>query len=175
MPSLRFPIACAIITLCVVGAATQAGIADTIHTWVPGNVSLPLPRGAVFAGLDPDWYNIYVGRLHPANNGVYPAKIKLPTGAIYLAGTTSKYWTKSYDILIATDGRSYEWVRSFDGHLERNAVSVGTSSSGERVYICRVLLDGAVVMGNLFGQSRVCAAKHDSYVESDKYEVLVEV
>lgn len=153
-------------------------VIDAEQVWVAGNLSYPIPSNALIGGVDPYGYKLYVGRLNFTGT-IAPCSVKAETGVA--SGNTDKYTfiERNYQILTARNNMDYEWIRSYDGILEDDAVSVGTSSSNERVFICRAKSDEGIIIGSLFLTKKACliqALTTFNYIHSfDKYEVLVAV
>ncbi|KAL7731959.1 hypothetical protein ACLKA6_017008 [Drosophila palustris] len=149
---------------------------DAEQVWVAGNLSFPLPSNALVGGLDPYGYKLYVGRLNFTGT-IAPCSVVAETGVA--AGNTELYTftARNYQLLTTKDNMAYEWIRSYDGILEENAVSVGTSALNERVFICRAKSDDGIIIGSLFLTKKTClvsALTTFNYIHSyDKYEVLI--
>ncbi|XP_030372879.1 uncharacterized protein LOC115622899 [Scaptodrosophila lebanonensis] len=154
--------------------AIHGGVYDNTNLWVASDKTLELPESAVLGGFDPYGYYIYVGRV-VYSSSILPARIVPETGtATYNTESLSNSAT-SYQVLVANETVSYHWVRSFDGYREKNAVSVGTSATNDRVFVCRAKTDGALLVGTLYLAQRVCIIKYQDLPlrKFDKYEVLI--
>ncbi|XP_034481690.1 uncharacterized protein LOC117787310 isoform X2 [Drosophila innubila] len=148
---------------------------DAEQTWVAGNLSYPLPSNALVGGLDPYGYKLYVGRVN-FSGSVVPVRVVAETGIASGSTDIVPFTTRTYQLLTTSDNMDYEWTRSYDGILEENAVSVGTSGWNERVFICRARTDGGVIIGTLLLTRKACLLQALSYeyIHSfDKYEVLI--
>ncbi|KAM8708562.1 hypothetical protein ACLKA7_015525 [Drosophila subpalustris] len=148
---------------------------DTDQTWVAGNLSYPLPSNVLVGGLDPYGYKLYVGRVKFSGT-VVACRVVAETGIASCSTDIKPFTTRTYQLLTTKDNVEYEWIRSYDGILEENAVSVGTSAWNERVFICRAKTDGGVIIGTLLLTKKACLfqALSFEYIQSfDKYEVLV--
>ncbi|XP_060656173.1 uncharacterized protein LOC132791320 [Drosophila nasuta] len=150
---------------------------DFNQKWVTGNLSYPLPSNPLVGGLDPYGYKIYVGRVNFTAT-VVPVNVVAETGIA--SGNTNNvpFQARNYHLLTTKDDLDYQWIRSYDGHLEDYAVTVGTSSWNEMVYICRAKSDGGIIIGSLFLTTKRCllTAFGYEYIHAvEKYEVLVAV
>jgi len=142
---------------------------------VAGNLSYPLPSNAFVGGLDPYGYKLYVGRVIYSGS-VVPCRVVAETGIASCNTDSLPYTARTYQLLTTKDDMDYEWIRSYDGILEENAVSVGTSAWNERVFICRAQSSGGVIIGSLFLTKKTCvlqAVSHEYIQTFSKYEVLV--
>ncbi|XP_034480401.1 uncharacterized protein LOC117786321 [Drosophila innubila] len=147
---------------------------DNEYTWVTGNLSITVPANAVIGGFDPYGYYTYIGRVIYSTN-ILPARVVAEKGIAYFNTDTVSYRLVNYQLLLAEDNVSFEWIRSFDGYQERNAVSVGTTHWNENVYMCRAKADGGLLVGTLFLSRKVCIIKNEDLPlrQFDKYEILV--
>ncbi|KAH8352667.1 hypothetical protein KR084_005594, partial [Drosophila pseudotakahashii] len=144
---------------------------DTEHTWVAGFLSLPFPKNAILGGVSTLGYYVYVGRVK--YEGVFPVQVIAETGEItWNNGTYAYVGTKNYELLVASSNSSFEWITSHDGKYERGLVAVGTSTSDERVFVCRAITPRGQLPGTLILSLKVCRVS-GSTVKYDKYEVLV--
>ncbi|XP_022218247.2 uncharacterized protein LOC111071293 [Drosophila obscura] len=174
MYSAKHTVVVALILVQLVGLI-QGGTYSYEDTWANIYSSMEFPDNAVLGGLDSDGYYNYVGRVAYSSN-ILPARV-VPelTKATYNTDTLSNTAYTSFQVLVSNATVSYHWKRSFDGFLEKNAVSVGTDSSNERVYICRFRADEGLYIGTLYLAKRVCIVKYgqNPLRQFDKYEVLV--
>ncbi|XP_017856753.1 PREDICTED: uncharacterized protein LOC108609542 [Drosophila arizonae] len=173
MYSSKKLIACALIVAQLVGLI-QCEVYDNTDKWVLSNKSKAFPENAVLGGYDSYGYENFVGRVAYASS-ILPARVRAETGyATYNTESVGNQAT-SYELLVSNGTVSYDWVRSFDGFLERNAVSVGTSATNERVYVCRGRTDGGIFIGTLYLSQKKCSIKYENLPlrQLTKYEVLV--
>ncbi|KAH8379100.1 hypothetical protein KR009_003092, partial [Drosophila setifemur] len=155
-------------------ASIHGGVYSTDDKWVIVDRTADLPEGAVLDGMDPEGYRNYVGRVYYSSN-VLPARVVAELNqATYNTDTLSNK-VASYEILVGNATMSYHWIRSFDGYREKNAVSVGTNSLNDRVFICRARSDESVFIGTLYLAKRMCIIKYENLPlrQFDKYEILV--
>ncbi|KAH8379103.1 hypothetical protein KR009_003095, partial [Drosophila setifemur] len=155
-------------------AFIQGGIYNYQDTWVNLDKTMDLPEGVVLGGIDPDGYYNYVGRIVYSSN-ILPARVVPELGKATCNTESVSSSATTYEVLVGNATVSYNWIRSFDGYRETNAVSVGTSSTNDRVYPCRARSDGGVLIGTLFPAQKQCIIKLDSLPirKFDKYEILV--
>ncbi|EDW02986.1 uncharacterized protein LOC6562448 isoform X1 [Drosophila grimshawi] len=154
--------------------AIHCGVYDNTDNWVLSSKSKSFPENAVLGGFDPEGYRSFVGRVLYAGS-VVPARIRAETAYVTFNTDSVANTATSYEVLVSNETLSYQWVRSFDGFMEDNAVSVGTSSTNERVYICRARTYDAVFIGTLYLAQRKCNIRYESIPPKmyEKYEVLV--
>ncbi|XP_017010042.2 uncharacterized protein [Drosophila takahashii] len=155
-------------------ALIQGGVYSTEDKWVYLDKTMDLPEEAVLGGVDPDGYYNYVGRVVYSSN-ILPARVVPELGkATYNTDTLGNQAT-TYEVLVSNATVSYHWIHSFDGFREKNAVSVGTNASNDRVFICRVRCDEALFIGTLYLARRTCIVKYENLPlrSYDKYEILV--
>ncbi|XP_022218249.1 uncharacterized protein LOC111071294 [Drosophila obscura] len=173
MYSAKHSVVLALILVQLVGLI-QGGTYSYEDTWVYMYSTMDFPDNAVLGGFDSDGYYNYVGRVSYSSN-VLPARV-IPelTKATYNTDTVG-YQTSAYEVLVSNATVSYHWKRSFDGYLEKNAVTVGTNSLGDRVYICRFRADEGLYIGTLYLANRACIVKNGEKPlrKVDKYEILV--
>ncbi|BFF97029.1 uncharacterized protein DMAD_05527 [Drosophila madeirensis] len=173
MHTAKHSVVLALILVQLVGLI-QGGSYSYEDTWVYMYPAMDFPNNAVLGGLDSDGYYNYVGRVLYSSS-VLPARV-VPelTKATYNTDTYG-YQGSSFEVLVANATVGYHWQRSYDGFLEKNAVSVGTNSVNDRVYICRFRADEGLLMGTLYLANRACIVKYGEMPlrKHDKYEVLI--
>ncbi|XP_062131202.1 uncharacterized protein LOC133842209 [Drosophila sulfurigaster albostrigata] len=154
--------------------AIQCGIYDYTDTWVLSDKTKNFPDNAVLGGFDPNGYDNFVGRV-VYSSSILPARIVAETGSATYNTESLANTATSYELLVANDTMSYHWIHSYDGYREKNAVSVGTSYTNERVYVCRCRTDGALFIGTLYPAQRTCIVRYGNLPlrQLEKYEVLV--
>ncbi|XP_060656602.1 uncharacterized protein LOC132791615 [Drosophila nasuta] len=154
--------------------AIQCGIYDYTDTWVLSDKTKNFPDNAVLGGFDPNGYDNFVGRV-VYSSSILPARIVAETGSASYNTESLANTATSYELLVANDTMSYHWVHSYDGYREKNAVSVGTSNTNDRVYVCRCRTDGALFIGTLYLPQRSCIVRYGNLPlrQVEKYEVLV--
>ncbi|GLH16501.1 Uncharacterized protein GBIM_20766 [Gryllus bimaculatus] len=109
-----------------------------------------VPHNALWAGLDADGSNIYVGRaMHERD--LLPGKV-------------------------LCNWQSVAWQQSSGGHVPPRAIVGGHTANGERLYIGRVLHNGALTPGKVHGSHRKCYIPFGGReLAFDRYEVLISV
>ncbi|XP_016977746.1 uncharacterized protein LOC108043512 [Drosophila rhopaloa] len=165
-----------IVAVVLVQLATliQGGVYSNDDKWVLLDKTMDLPEEAVLGGFDPSGYYNYVGRVSNSGN-ILPARVVPELGkATYNTDSYGNQGT-SYEVLVSNATVSYHWIRSFDGYREKNAVSVGTNFSNDRVFICRVRCDEGLFIGTLYLAKRMCSVQYENLPlrQFDKYEILV--
>ncbi|XP_017089881.1 uncharacterized protein [Drosophila bipectinata] len=155
-------------------AFIQGGVYNNQDKWVLMDKNSDLPENAVFGGINPDNYYSYVGRT-AYSSSILPARVVPELGKATFNTETSSFDATSFEVLVANETISYHWKRSFDGFREENAVSVGTNSANERVFICRARSNDAHIIGTLVMTQRSCIIKYNTLPVRyhDKYEILV--
>ncbi|XP_043950983.1 uncharacterized protein LOC108028190 [Drosophila biarmipes] len=155
-------------------AFIQGGLYSTLDTWVYLDKTLDIPDEAVLGGIDSAGYYNYVGRVAYSSN-ILPARVVPELGKATFNTDTLANQVTTYEVLVSNATVSYHWVRSFDGFREKNAVSVGTNASNDRVFICRIRCDEGLFIGTLYLAKRACIVKYENLFtrQSDKYEILV--
>ncbi|XP_017111712.1 uncharacterized protein LOC108135480 [Drosophila elegans] len=152
----------------------QGGVYNTEDNWALVDRTRDLPEEAVLGGYDPEGYYNYVGRVTYVSS-ILPARVVAELQRATYNTDTLNFATVNYEVLVSNATVSYHWIRSFDGYREKNAVSVGTDTVNNRVFICRIHCDDALFIGTLYLSKRKCIVKYDNLPvrEFDKYEILV--
>ncbi|KAH8333017.1 hypothetical protein KR074_011343 [Drosophila pseudoananassae] len=155
-------------------AFIQGGVYNNQDKWVLMDKTMDLPENAVFGGIDPANYYSYVGRT-VYSSSIMPTRVVPELGKATFNTETSSMEATSFEVLVSNETISYHWKRSFDGFREKNAVSVGTNSANDRVFICRARSNTAYIIGTLVMTQRSCIIKYETLPVRyhDKYEILV--
>ncbi|KAH8370925.1 hypothetical protein KR093_005556 [Drosophila rubida] len=155
-------------------AGIQCGVYDNTDNWVLGDKTKNFPENAVLGGFDPTGYNLYVARTVSGSN-ILPARVVAETRVGTFNTDTAVNTATSYELLVSNATLSYQWVRSYDGYREKNAVSVGTNATNDQVFICRARSDSGQIIGTLYLAQKKCYVRYGtlSLKTFDKYEVLV--
>ncbi|XP_052844510.1 uncharacterized protein LOC128257509 [Drosophila gunungcola] len=163
-----------VVVLLQMVAHIQGGVYSTEDNWALVDRTRDLPEEAVLGGYDPEGYYNYVGRVTYVSS-ILPARVVAELQRATYNTDTLNFATVNYEVLVSNATVSYHWIRSFDGYREKNAVSVGTDSVNNRVYICRIRCDDGLFIGTLYLSKRKCIVKYDNFPlrEFDKYEILV--
>ncbi|KRF97536.1 uncharacterized protein Dwil_GK28318 [Drosophila willistoni] len=138
--------------------------------WVKSSCNSPVPHNAFVAGRDVDGSRIYVGRA-AFQGDVLPAKVIPNNRVAYVSHNGSEHRVQYYDVLV---GQEYEWVVCGDGLVPANAISPGTTSTLERLYVGRVRHNNSLTIGKV-QPSRGCILIPYCHREHsfNSYEVLV--
>ncbi|XP_034481458.1 uncharacterized protein LOC117787125 [Drosophila innubila] len=154
--------------------AIHCAIYDNTDNWVLADKTKTFPENAVLGGFDSNGYDNFVARVVSGNN-ILPARVVSETGGASYNTDATAYTANSYELLVSNATLSYQWVRSYDGYREKNAVAVGTNSSNDLIYICRARVDNGQYIGSLYLAKRKCFIKIGTLAlrQLEKYEVLV--
>ncbi|XP_034104656.1 uncharacterized protein LOC117568275 [Drosophila albomicans] len=155
-------------------AVIQGGVNDNTDNWVVADKTKNFPENAVLGGFDSTGYNLYVGRT-TSGTSILPVRVIAETRVATFNSDTAVSTATTYDLLVSNATLSYNWVRSFDGYRESNAVSVGTNSTNDQVFICRARGNSAQIIGTLFPAQKKCLIRYGTLAMNsyDKYEILV--
>ena len=84
---------------------------------------------------------------------------------------------ESYQVLVADANAKYEWISSSNGEVPNGAIQGGHTSSGEPLYIGRIVHDGVLTTGKIHPSHGVVyvpyASKEHGY--GFDYEILVAI
>ncbi|KAH8327833.1 hypothetical protein KR067_000884, partial [Drosophila pandora] len=148
------------------------------HTWMPKDYWSwpPSSKNTVFGGKDLV-SDLVVGR-RKVNAEIVPARIRIEgTAGIarYNGQNHAGTICNGYDFLVATEGVTFEWIKSENGRLEPGAVAAGTNEHGESVIVCRGPTTSGVIIGFLYPSKGLCYIwpEHKPMVRLSEYEVLV--
>ncbi|EDW79609.1 uncharacterized protein Dwil_GK20577 [Drosophila willistoni] len=155
-------------------ASIHGGTYNNEDHWVYLDKTTDIPDGTVLGGFDSDGYYNYVGRVL-YSSAVLPARVVPELSKATYNTETLGNVAATYEVLVANETVSYEWIRSYDGYREKNAVSVGTDATNNRVFICRAISDQGLFIGTLYLAKRACIIKYESYPLRTfaKYEILI--
>ncbi|XP_049946038.1 natterin-3-like isoform X1 [Schistocerca serialis cubense] len=142
---------------------------DSAYCWRQGNYG-SIPDGAVRAGHDKDGGPIFVGRAFHEGD-MLPAKVVPNKGGAYVAWGGGEHSKEEYEVLCDGDPA---WVMTSGGSVPDGAVPGGTTSEGERLFIGRVMHDGAFSVGKVQPSHGVCYIPYGGEeVAYGEYEILV--
>jgi len=139
--------------------------------WVRGSNGT-LPEDAFKAGLD-HGVPIFVARVRHQGDLV-PGKLHPGYKTVFVPWGGGEHAKKTnYEVL--TGGANLVWKQAADGHVPKNAVQGGETSSGQPLFVIRAKVEGSDAMGkvnpnNKFG--RVPYGGQEHIVKN--YEVLVQ-
>ena len=82
---------------------------------------------------------------------------------------------ESYEVLVADVNAKFEWIPSSKGQVPDRAIQSGHTSSGEPLYICRVVHEGVLTPGKIHPSYKSCFIAYGSKEHSYQfdYEILV--
>ncbi|XP_049946141.1 uncharacterized protein LOC126428269 [Schistocerca serialis cubense] len=129
-----------------------------------------VPHGAVMAGHDKDGAPVYVGRAHHAGDLV-PAKVVPNKGGAYVPHNGQEHFKTAFEVLC---GGSPAWMYAKAGHVPPSGYHVGQTSTGERLFVGRVMHDGATAVGKIHPSHGVCYIPYGGReIGKSEYEVLI--
>ncbi|KDR19911.1 Natterin-3 [Zootermopsis nevadensis] len=129
-----------------------------------------VPEGAVHAGYDKDGGRLFVGRTFYESD-IMPAKIVPNQGTAYVSYDGQEHPVMHYEVLCNVESL---WKTARDGRVPPNALHVGCTKIGERLYVGRVSHDGTLTPGKVHPSHRVCYIPYDGLeIPFKEYEVLV--
>ncbi|KAK7871550.1 hypothetical protein R5R35_010350 [Gryllus longicercus] len=132
-----------------------------------------VPHNALWAGLDADGSNIYVGRATHERD-LLPGKVVPNKGGLFVAWGGAEHSKHDYEVLC--NWHAVAWQQSSGGHVPPRAIVGGHTANGERLYIGRVLHNGALTPGKVHGSHRKCYIPFGGReLAFDRYEVLISV
>ncbi|CAG2056342.1 unnamed protein product, partial [Timema podura] len=120
-------------------------------SWISSG-SGDVPPGAVWAGKDSDGGDIYVGRASHEGD-MLPAKVVPRHGGAFVSWGGEEHSKFSYEVLCCSN---VAWERSSHGHVPYGAIEAGRTSSGEPLFIGRVLHNGTLTPGKIHPSHRMC-------------------
>ncbi|KAJ8675072.1 hypothetical protein QAD02_010858 [Eretmocerus hayati] len=118
---------------------------DAGYKWVRRSAGEPLPHGAVVGGRDVDGAQIYVGRAEHEGD-IVPAKI-IPEKSVAYVAHAGREWAKHH-FEVLTVGE-FNWIFANNGTVPPDAVVAGHTSSGEPLYVGRVVHNGSQTIGKV--------------------------
>lgn len=128
-----------------------------------------VPAYALSAGVDKGGETLYVGRAFHEGD-VVPAKVVPSHGGAYVPWGGAEHKKDYYEVLCLPPGRGQvSWVARSGGAVPDNAVSIGTTTSGERLFVGRVFHDGTITPGKV--RSRRCMKSRAS--AGPRWSVLI--
>ena len=149
------------------GYQPLANWVDAGNGWVPCGKS-------VIGGHDLNGEVLYIGRTRIGGD-IIPGKIVPSHNVCYAAYAGNEHGERFYQALTAPANAEFVWVRSEHGQVPTGAIQGGITSSGEKLYIGRVVgvHQGATCIGKVQPSHRTCyvsfAGKEHGHTH---YEVL---
>jgi len=104
-----------------------------------------LQPNAVYAGNDVDGSPIYVGRAYHEGDQL-PAKVIPSKNIAYISYNGQEIPKYQFETL---SGSGFTWIASSNGHVPPGAVSSGTQSNGEPLFIGRANFQGSLTPGKI--------------------------
>lgn len=138
--------------------------------WERCSSGTPVPFGAITAGRDIDGSPLYVGRaFHEGEN----ISAKVTRDRAYVAHGGREHFKHDFEVLV---GGNYSWVHSGHGApVPHNAVSTGSTTSGEPLYVGRSQHNGNLTPGKVhLSHGSLYLPFDGAEVSYRDYEVLVE-
>lgn len=131
---------------------------------------MPVPFGAITAGRDIDGSPLYVGRAFHEGEMI-PAKVTRDRA--YVAHGGREHSKHEFEVLC---GGNYSWIHSGHGApVPHNAVSTGSSLSGEPLYVGRSHHNGNPTPGKIhLSHASLYLPFDGAEVAYRDYEVLIE-
>jgi len=147
------------------------GVHGDHHVWVPFSYGGSVPPHAVHAGHDSNGDAIFVGRSHHSGDWL-PAKVIPNKQTAYVCWGGQEIPVHSYEVLT---GHQYTWAPSCGGgNVPPGAVTSGTTSNGEPLYIGRGHWQGSITPGKVHPSHHCLYIPYGGQeVRLDSYEVLV--
>ncbi|XP_066600369.1 natterin-3-like [Prorops nasuta] len=140
------------------------------YRWVHRSAGAPIPPSAISGGRDIDGTTIYVGRANH-DGDILPAKVIPDKNVAYVSYAGEEHAKHNFEVLCHSE---FTWEFASNGNVPPEAVVAGQTSSGEPLYVGRVLHNGSQTIGKV-QQSHGCLyIPFDGEELSFKdYEVLV--
>jgi hypothetical protein len=129
-----------------------------------------VPEGAILAGHDKDGGPLYIGRAFYESD-ILPAKIVPNQGAAYVAHGGQEHLVSHYEVLCYGIAM---WQTASEGHVPEEALTVGMTKEGEKLYVGRVFHDGTLTPGKVHCSHGVCYIPYGGEeIPFKEYEVLI--
>ncbi|KAK7862740.1 hypothetical protein R5R35_002512 [Gryllus longicercus] len=130
-----------------------------------------IPCGAVWAGLDKNGDNMYVARARHEQD-LLPGKVVPSKGGMFVSYGGQEHSKCAYEVMLGRG--AVAWQQCSGGRVPPKAVEAGRTCDGEKLYVGRVVHDGALTPGKVHSSHRKCYIPFDGKEFAyDKYEVLV--
>jgi len=121
-----------------------------IPMWVPSNSNCPLPFGAVSVGIDKDGSRLYAGRAHHQGD-LLPAKINPNHISAYVCWGGLEHAKNDYEVLC---NENVMWESFKYNCIPSNAIEIGYTVQGDKLYMGRIQHDGALTPGKIHIRNR---------------------
>ncbi|VVC43434.1 DM9 repeat,Domain of unknown function DUF3421 [Cinara cedri] len=139
-------------------------------TWIPRNSGDPLPHGAVRAGVDKGGVQLYAGRAFHDGH-LLPAKINPNHSSAYVCLGGLEHAIRHYEVLCHVE---VAWISAQGSTVPQNAVVIGHSLFGEKLYLGRTLYDGILTLGKVHPSHRRLYFPYNGLEkETNEYEIMI--
>ncbi|XP_050539130.1 uncharacterized protein LOC126904271 isoform X2 [Daktulosphaira vitifoliae] len=139
-------------------------------TWIPCNAGDPLPRGAVHVGVDKDGGHLYAGRAFHEGD-LLPAKINPNHEGAYVCWGGTEHVMSHFEVLCHA---SVAWQSTNGNNIPPNAIVIGSTVEGEKLYMGRALYDGTLTPGKIQpSHGTLYIPYNGEEVAVGEYEILV--
>jgi len=129
-----------------------------------------VPPHAVFAGVDSDGDQIFVGRAEH-DGDLLPAKVIINKNCAYVCHGGHEYSKQSFEVLV---GYGYNWNPASYGSVSPNAVVAGRTREGETLYIGRGSYHGSLTPGKIHPSHKCLYIPYGGReIRLENYECLV--
>ncbi|PBC29177.1 natterin-3-like [Apis cerana] len=141
-----------------------------VYRWLNRSAGQSLPETAILGGRDVDGSSIYVGRAFHEGD-MLPAKVIPDKHVAYVCYNGEEHSKHDFEILCQGE---FAWEFCSNGAVPSDAVVAGQTSSGEPLYVGRVLHNGSQTVGKVQASHGCLYIPFDGEELSFKdYEVLV--
>jgi len=114
------------------------------EVWLPAH-GRSVPPHAVFAGVDSDGDQIFVGRADH-DGDLLPAKVIINKNCAYICHGGREHVKDFFEVLV---GYGYSWHPTGHGSVSPNAVPGGKTDDGETLFIGRGEYEGSLTPGKI--------------------------
>ncbi|XP_026666845.1 uncharacterized protein LOC108633130 [Ceratina calcarata] len=142
----------------------------SVYRWTTRRAGQGVPSNAVHGGRDIQGSTIYVGRAYHEGD-MLPAKVIPDNNVAYVCHAGQEHAKYEFEVLCQPE---FAWEYCHGGAIPGDAVVGGQTSDGERLYIGRVLHNGAQTVGKVQPSHGCLYIPFDGQELSFRdYEVLV--
>ncbi|XP_075213167.1 uncharacterized protein LOC142319589 [Lycorma delicatula] len=139
------------------------------YSWMEGK-SGSVPHNAVKVGVDRDGSAIFAGRAFHEGD-LLPAKVAPSHGGAFVAWGGREHSKFEYEVLCSTH---VGWTAAARGDVPPEAICVGQTSNGEKLYMGRVMHEGTLTPGKIQPSHGVLYIPYAGMeVSFTEYEVMV--
>ncbi|XP_033211543.1 uncharacterized protein LOC117169324 [Belonocnema kinseyi] len=141
------------------------------YKWVRYSGARCIVPKMITVGRDLDGSNLVIGRA-THHGDLLPAKVKPEHGVAYVSYGGQEHAKHDFEILMPA---CIHWVPSRNGIVPHGSVEVGSTSTGETLYVGRVLHNGVMTSGKIQPSHHCLYIPYDGHEISYKdYEILVQ-